>query len=232
MSGRSAAFPGPQPGAASLPTGPASASSDRRQQPQVPGQNNNNNGNNNLNLTTLPHDQQPAAPQPPAVAQPTGGGGALRGMGEKFQANVATGTSSFAIPIDTSTSRGCTPALSLSYSSGSGNGAFGLGWGLSIGSIVRRTDKGLPQYQDAIDSDVFLLESWEDLVPFPGEPGEAADPVGVTYLVRRYRPRTESRFSRIERWTQRGDPDDVFWRITTAQNITSIFGRDDESRIF
>src|SRR2546429_4177104 len=70
------------------------------------------------------------------------------------------------VPIATSPGRsGFGPQLSLSYDSGAGNGPFGLGWSLSLPSITRKTDKGLPRYRDADDSDVFILTGAEDLVP-------------------------------------------------------------------
>src|SRR6059058_546194 len=101
----------------------------------------------------------------PAIALPKGGG-AIRGVGEKFAANPVTGTGSIIVPIATSPGRsGFGPQLSLSYDSGAGNGAFGFGWSLSLPSITRKTDKGLPKYQDADDSDVFILSGAEDLVP-------------------------------------------------------------------
>jgi hypothetical protein len=101
----------------------------------------------------------------PAISLPKGGG-AIRGMGEKFAANPVTGTGSMSVPIATSPGRsGFGPQLSLSYDSGSGNGPFGWGWNLSIPSIARKTDKGLPKYQDAGESDVFILSGAEDLVP-------------------------------------------------------------------
>jgi len=91
----------------------------------------------------------------PAISLPKGGG-AIRGMGEKFAANPVTGTGSMSVPIATSPGRaGFGPQLSLSYDSGAGNGPFGFGWSLSIPSITRKTDKGLPQYHDAEESDVF-----------------------------------------------------------------------------
>jgi len=72
------------------------------------------------------------------------GGGAIRGMGEKFAANAVTGTASLSVPIATSPGRaGFGPQLSLSYDSGAGNGPFGLGWNLSLPSITRKTDKGV-----------------------------------------------------------------------------------------
>src|SRR3954464_8189239 len=86
------------------------------------------------------------------------GGGAIRGIGEKFAANPVTGTGSLTMPIATSSGRsGFGPQLSLSYDSGAGNGPFGFGWSLSLPRISRRTDKGLPQYLDAAESDVFTL---------------------------------------------------------------------------
>jgi Salmonella virulence plasmid 65kDa B protein len=72
------------------------------------------------------------------------------------------------------TSQGQTSRSAVSYfnraydryvKGGSGNGPFGLGWKLSLPEITRKTDKGLPKYQDAEESDVFILSGAEDLVP-------------------------------------------------------------------
>ena len=88
------------------------------------------------------------AVSPPSINLPKGGG-AVRGMGEKFAANPVTGTGSMSVPIATSPGRaGFGPQLSLSYDSGAGNGPFGFGWSLSLPSITRKTDKGLPRYLD------------------------------------------------------------------------------------
>ena len=85
---------------------------------------------------------------PPSISLPNGGG-AIRGIGEKFAANPVTGTGSMTVPIATSPGRsGFGPQLALSYDSGAGNGPFGFGWHLSLPAISRRTDKGLPQYDD------------------------------------------------------------------------------------
>src|SRR4029077_12055755 len=88
-----------------------------------------------------------AGPQSGAVVAPSislpKGGGAIRGIGEKFAANPVTGTGSMSVPIATSPGRsGFAPRLSLSYDSGAGNGPFGLGWNLPS-AITRRTE-GLP----------------------------------------------------------------------------------------
>src|SRR2546425_6339813 len=100
----------------------------------------------------------------PTISLPKGGG-AIRGIGEKFGANPVTGTGSLTVPIATSPGRsGFGPQLSLSYDSGAGNGVFAFGWSLGLPVFTRKTDKGLPQYQDPEESDVFLMSGAEDLV--------------------------------------------------------------------
>src|SRR5213082_3746320 len=107
----------------------------------------------------------PSLTSPPSISLPKGGG-AIRGIGEKFAANPVTGTGSMTVPIATSPGRSdFGPQLSLSYDSGAGNGAFGFGWHLTLPAITRKTDKGLPQYRDSEESDVFILSGSEDLVP-------------------------------------------------------------------
>src|SRR3954462_7707447 len=94
------------------------------------------------------HDQATSAALP-SISLPKGGG-AIRGMGEKFAANPVTGTGSLSVPLAISPGRsGFGPQLALAYDSGSGNGVFGFGWSLSCPSITRKTDKGLPRYCDA-----------------------------------------------------------------------------------
>lgn len=176
----------------------------------------------------------------PSVNLPKGGG-AIRGIGEKFAANPVTGTGSMTVPIATSPGRaGFGPQLSLSYDSGAGNGPFGFGWSLSLPSITRKTDKGLPQYFDAEDSDVFILSGAEDLVPalnqnpagqWVPEPEAERTVGGQVYRIRRYRPRIEGLFARIERWTHQGDHTDTFWRSISKDNLTTWYGKTAESRI-
>jgi len=99
----------------------------------------------NENRPAPAEDFRVAAPQ---VSLPKGGG-AIRGIGEKFSANPVTGSATMSVPIFVSPGRsGFGPRLALSYGSGSGNGPFGLGWSLSIPAITRKTEKGLPRYED------------------------------------------------------------------------------------
>ena len=136
----------------------------------------------------------------PSIALPKGGG-AIRGIGEKFAANPVTGTGSMSVPIATSPGRsGFGPQLSLTYDSGAGNGPFGFGWSLSLPTITRKTDKGLPRYEDAAESDVFVLSGAEDLVPVRRASGERDVVTRGAHRVERYRPRTEGLYARIERW--------------------------------
>ncbi|MEM9472233.1 MAG: SpvB/TcaC N-terminal domain-containing protein, partial [Pseudomonadota bacterium] len=144
------------------------------------------------------------------------------------------------IPIAASTGRsGFTPQLSLAYDSGSGNGAFGLGWSLAVPAIARKTEKGLPRYWDSQDSDEFVLSGSEDLVPVLVQSDddwirEQLPPRtlhGLTYSVRRFRPRIEGLFSRIEYWKNTNDPADSFWRSISRDNITTWYGKTPESRI-
>jgi len=187
-------------------------------------------------------DEGRSAASAPTIELPKGGG-AVRGIGEKFAANPVTGTGSMSVPIATSPGRsGFGPQLSLSYDSGSGNGPFGLGWNLSLPSVTRKTDKGLPQYFDAQDSDVFVLSGAEDLVPVYRQDSAGAwildtrgnlviheDDIGA-YRVRRYRPRIEGLFARIERWTRLIDGD-THWRSISKDNILTVYGSAPESRI-
>jgi RHS repeat-associated protein len=170
----------------------------------------------------------------PQISLPKGGG-AIRGIGEKFATNPVTGTGSLTVPIAVSPGRsGFGPQLSLSYDSGTGNGPFGMGCNLALPAITRKTDKGLPRYVDADESDVFILSGAEDLVPVLRR-GHHEDWIFDEfdrdgYRVKRYRPRVEGLFARIERWTSLQDGD-THWRSLSKDNVLTIYGFDSESRI-
>ncbi len=200
--------------------------------------------------TTPPHSSQQSSDNEaralPSLNLPKGGG-AIRSIGEKYSTNAVTGTGSLSIPLPISAGRnGFTPQLHLQYDSGAGHSPFGLGWQLSSPMISRKTDRGLPKYDDAGESDVYLLSGAEDLVPRfktdnneqvilngKGRPSVAeleVDVGGERYRIRQYRPRTEGLFVRIERWTRIGDGD-IHWRSISKDNITTCYGADNDSRI-
>jgi hypothetical protein len=137
------------------------------------------------------------------------GGGALRGIGEKFSPDLHTGTGNFTVPIALPPGRnGLQPQLSLVYSSGNSSGAYGLGWNLGVPGVSRKTSKGIPLYDDS--QDVFILSGAEDLVPVPG------GPVGAT----RYRPRTEGLFARID---HHYDASNDYWEVRSKDGLVSLY---------
>jgi RHS repeat-associated protein len=177
-----------------------------------------------------PRGTAPALVRAPAPSLPTGGG-AIRGIGETFTANPVTGTGTFRVPIATSPGRaGFHPELALAYDSGAGNGPFGLGWHLSVPSITRKTEKGLPEYRDADASDIFLLSGADDLVPARDDTG-ARDIVDTAELrVERYRPRIEGLFARIERRVDKATGA-IYWVSITRDNVKSTYGRSAAARL-
>jgi len=124
-----------------------------------------------------------------------------------------------------------TPSLSFAYDSAKGNGPFGLGWSVTLPSIARKTEQMLPRYRDGEGSDVFVLSGFEDLVPVLIAPAWQPD---VTerdgFRIQRYRPRIESAFARLERWTEQ-TTGLAHWRSVTGDNVTTIYGRSPGARI-
>lgn len=180
----------------------------------------------------------------PSISLPKGGG-AIKGIDEKFSVNAVNGTASFSIPFPLSPSRGATPSLVLSYNSGSGNGTFGLGWSLNLPSIKRKTDKQLPQYQDFFESDTFLFSEAEDLVPEFQKENDGSfsldtnenfiirenDSPDGNFTIRYFKPRIEGLFARIERWQLKGTSE-MKWRVITKENFTTLFGWTADARVF
>jgi hypothetical protein len=186
--------------------------------------------------SSSPRSQQPAPSQPeshreadwvPKVELPKGGG-AVRGIGESFEANAFTGSGAFTVPLPLPPARGLQPQAVLSYASGSGNGPFGLGFGLSVPSFARKTDRELPRYVDGIESDTFVF-SGADLVPMRDD-GERVVIDRTEHFVYPYRPRDEGAFVRIERWVAKADGE-TSWRVIDKGNVTSWFGRTAQARI-
>ncbi len=142
----------------------------------------------------------------PSISLPKGGG-AIKSIDDKFQVNAANGTAGFSVPFPFSPSRnGFMPGLALSYNSGAGNGIFGLGWNAEPPSITRKTEKKLPEYNDVEESDTFIFSGAEDLVPAlkKDETGSWIKDESSDGTVKRYRPRIEGGFARIEKITETG----------------------------
>jgi RHS repeat-associated protein len=181
--------------------------------------------------------------QAPTINLPKGGG-AIKSIDEKFAVNAVNGTAGFSMPLPFSAARGFSPDLSLSYDSATGNGIFGLGWSAGLSSIRRKTSNELPQYFDAIDSDTYIFSGTEDVVPEFLRDGsgnlisdgpddfkknEFTSPDGL-FTIRRYRPRIEAAFARIERWTELSTGI-IHWRVISKDNLTSLLGLRPQSRL-
>src|SRR2546427_12108609 len=92
----------------------------------------------------------------PTISLPKGSG-AIRGIGEKFSGNPATGTVSLSVPICTSLGRSdLYPKLSLGYDSGSGNDRFGVG--LVIKQLGFSRDRSIPLRRSLINHFFWLAQ--------------------------------------------------------------------------
>jgi len=191
------------------------------------------NSENSISNLTKENVTESNAIQIPEIALPKGGG-ALKGIDEKFQVNNSNGTASFEIPLPITSGRnGFSPSLSLNYNSGGSNSPLGLGWSLNYPMIQRKTDKGLPRYQDDLEDDIFMFTGAEDLVPFL-ERDDTGNyrPLEKTiddYTIKRYRPRIEGLFARIEKITH--SDHGIYWKVTTRDNVTTFLGKSRSARI-
>jgi RHS repeat-associated protein len=90
------------------------------------------------------------------------GPGSIEGLGDSFEPQLNTGTSSYSVKIASPPGvAGLQPSVVLRYNSGGGNGPFGIAWSDGLLSIQRQTEKGLPTYGS---NDKFTLGG-EELVP-------------------------------------------------------------------
>lgn len=158
------------------------------------------------------------------------GNGTVSGMGESLSGMGPDGMLSLSLPLPVSAGRGDAPALSLNYNSGSGNGPFGQGWSCPVMSVARRTARGVPNWQD---DDEFIGPDGEVLIRQPGSQrrgslrGMELAFCTVTY----YRPRTESAFSRIERWVPEEEPEGMFWVIYSPEGGLQLLGFTEQARM-
>lgn len=161
------------------------------------------------------------------------GGGSVQGMGETFTPHEFSGAAGMTIPIPASPCRDFEPHLNLNYSSGNGNGPFGLGWELSTPEISRRTSKEIPRYTD---DDTFLYTGDGYLVPILDSTGNrktASEAINDTiYDIAYFQPRSQSSYDKITRYRNPTKESDTFWKITNANNVVSIFGKNSTARIY
>ncbi|HEY5912362.1 MAG TPA: toxin TcdB middle/N-terminal domain-containing protein [Verrucomicrobiae bacterium] len=90
-------------------------------------------------------------------------------MGESFQPALNTGTAKYSVALKLPPgTAGHAPSLSLNYEAGAANGPFGYGWLIGVGSVQRKTDRGIPTYGENVGfprPDSYLDSNREELVP-------------------------------------------------------------------
>jgi len=144
--------------------------------------------------------------RPNVVSLPSGPG-SVEGLGESFEPQLNSGTTSYAVALKLPPGRaGFQPDFSLRYNGGNANGVFGPGWSMSVPFIQRQTDKGLPQYDD---TDTFIESGGEELVPVGG---------GL------FRHENEGAFVRYEKSGEG-------WIATNPSGVKYTYGPDQDSQI-
>ena len=139
------------------------------------------------------------------------GAGSVQSSGQTFEVCPCTGTGSYALPIETRPGHaGIRPDLALTYSTHAGAGIAGMGWSLSVAAIERRTDKGLPTFDDQEDA---FVHQQDELLP-----------VGGGY----YGSRIENAFRRI-RHVRGGGRN--FWVVTERTGARAFYGLEPDHRL-
>ncbi|WP_020527570.1 SpvB/TcaC N-terminal domain-containing protein [Flexithrix dorotheae] len=159
------------------------------------------------------------------------GGGAIKGIDEKFNINPLNGTANISIPLPLSPNRNnFFPDLALQYNSGGGNSPFGLGWQLNMSSIQIKTEKALPKYTD---EDIYQLTGIEDLEPYlerdSNNEWQHVIKEENGFIVSRYRPRTETSHDKIEKIEHAFYG--CYWKVTNRENIVTFYGKSEMARI-
>ena len=163
------------------------------------------------------------------------GGGAIQSIGKGWGAIGAHGAASYEIALPISPGRGLAPSLSLSYGSSVGNSVFGIGWGMSLPTVARRTSKGVPAYAE---DDEIIGPSGVVWLPERDPKGVITSTridryndleLGTPYTVTRHFPRIESSFDRIEHWSSESDKPG-FWLVHGADGNLHVFGKNPASR--
>jgi len=155
----------------------------------------------------IAHAQDKSGVKPQVISLPSGPG-SLEGLGETFEPDLSSGTSSFPVHFTAAPGRGFQPELTLSYNGGNANGPWGMGWKINIPAIQRRTEAGLPSYDDGKDQ--FIYSNGEKLVSLTD---------GT------YRFENEGPFMRFRRLDGGG------WEAHAPDGMRYLFGEDPASRV-
>ncbi|MCU0664079.1 MAG: hypothetical protein MUC50_17350, partial [Myxococcota bacterium] len=166
---------------------------------------------NLLFLVSLPSlADRPAALSPQTITRPSGPS-SLKGLGESFSPNIATGTGNFSVPLQLPPGI-LAPEMSIAYSAGKGKGPLGTSFHLPVLNIYRSTDKGLPKFTE---EDRFSVEG----------PTLNDELVLVNAQKRWYRLRNEGAFALFERNAYADS-----WLIRLPNGHTLFLGQTEEAR--
>jgi hypothetical protein len=120
------------------------------------------------------------------------------------------------------------PDLSLSYSSDGGNGWLGVGWDVGVPAITVDTRWGVPRYDPAQESEVYLYRG-EQLVNKDSQ----GNPVPLRHRTNanlprlngdtRFHPRVEEAFDSIVR--HGNSPSNYWWSVTDRHGVTCFYGK-------
>ena len=139
------------------------------------------------------------------------------------------GTASLSYPLDIPAGRqGMQPSLALTYSSSGGCGWLGVGWDIPIPSITIDARWGVPRYDAARESEVYMYKG-EQLVAIDQEGGYLAMPHRTsTWSDRlgdrtRFVPRVNEAFDSIVRRGAR--PDEYWWEVYDRAGVMHRYGR-------
>lgn len=154
----------------------------------------------------------------PSVLSLPSGPGSVEGLGQGFDIQANSGTSSYGVDIVLApTVAGFGPSLSLTYSSGRGNGVLGMGWAMDVPTVQRGTDRRLPLYDDVANggADVFVLRGM----------GSTGAEELVEVANNDYRFRIEGAFVKGERRSDGG------WTFRNRSGVRFEFSADEESTV-
>lgn len=144
----------------------------------------------------------------PSVISLPSGAGSIEGLGESFEPQLNTGSSTYGMSIHVPPGRaGLEPKIRIEYNSNTGNSFVGIGWNLRLPSIKRQTDKGFPEYNN---SDVYIFGG-EELVPLANADFD-------------WRCENETQFQRFRRIDTDNDGLIDAWEMVERNGIRHIMG--------
>jgi RHS repeat-associated protein len=152
------------------------------------------------------------------------------GLGERLEVDPSTGAATLTVPLPLLTDRtGAAPPLTLMHAGG-GNSSVGLGWSLTVPSVQRIGDRGLPRYDE---SDRYVVAGVGEVSPAledDGGGGWRPSRRGVDeFEVRRHTPVVGHPTHVVEQWIHRPNGTSS-WRVEGADGSVAVYGESAAAR--